>query len=283
MKNLTQFIICAYGTLVRLYPRAFRDEFEGEMMAVFSMLISEAVHENIVSLAVVSLRELRDLPLSLFREHSQNHKNKENLTMSKQSNPPVGWSLWLYWVLANTAGVVLVFAITGVVALVVKVVVGGGAEDSVLFFPVVGIGLGMMQWLALRQHLPRASWWVLASVAGWVAGFGVAAMVHLITTNSLGMTTNYEVVALVFALAVGTTLGFMQSLVLRKSFSRAGWWVIANIVGWLATILLVGKSLDKFVDLVSLSVVPPAVTGLALVWLMRLPLPHVQDAGPGNA
>ena len=284
MKNPIQLIIMrAYATLIRLYPQPFRNEFEAEMKTVFSVAVSEAVNDNIISLAAVCLRELWDLPLSLFREHSLNHKQKEDLTMSNRANLSVGWAFWLQWVLANIAGVVLVFAITGVLALIVKVVLGGGAEDKVPFFPVVGIGLGIMQWLALRQRLPRAGWWILASIAGWIAGFAMTGVVYLLTRSIVGEATNYEVVALIFALAIGASLGVTQWLVLRQSFSRTGWWVIANLVGWVVTFLAVGKSLDRFVDLVSLSVVPPAVTGLALVWLLRPPVPNVPGLGPSGA
>ncbi len=42
--------------------------------------------------------------------------------------------------------------------------VGGWALDGA----VLGLAVGLTQWLLLRQHLPRAGWWVLATAVGWV-------------------------------------------------------------------------------------------------------------------
>ena len=42
--------------------------------------------------------------------------------------------------------------------------VGGWALDGA----VLGLAVGLAQWLLLRRHLPRAGWWVLATAVGWV-------------------------------------------------------------------------------------------------------------------
>ena len=94
-------------------------------------------------------------------------------------------------------------------------------------------------------------------------------MLYLFTRSVPGRATNYEAVALLFALALGASLGVMQWLLLRKHFVQAGWWVLASIVAWIATLLVIGKSVDRLTDFVALAVVPPAITGLALTWLVR--------------
>ena len=56
--------------------------------------------------------------------------------------------------------------------------------DPTIYFDVVfflmGLSIGVAQWLLLRQRLPRAGWWIAANLAGW-------GLVALITTgNTIG-------------------------------------------------------------------------------------------------
>ena len=197
--------------------------------------------------------------------------------MSGQADSSIGWGLWLRWVLANVAGVVAVLAVTLVAALIAKAVLGGEAEDKVPFVPMLWLGLGIAQWLVLRRHVPQAGWWVLASAAGWLGGF---ALLYLFPKGVPGQATNYEAIALLFALALGASLGVMQWLVLRRHFAQAGWWVLASIVAWVATLLVIGKSVDRLTDFIALAVVPPAITGLALIWLVRRSFGRASNARP---
>jgi hypothetical protein len=36
-----------------------------------------------------------------------------------------------------------------------------------LMFLVMGLAIGISQWLLLRRRLARANWWIAASVLGW--------------------------------------------------------------------------------------------------------------------
>jgi len=171
--------------------------------------------------------------------------------------------------LASTLGVAAIFALTSAVAMFVGAIVGGGAEDKVPFVPFVGLSFGIMQWLVLRRHIPRAGWWVLASTAGWIAGFGVLAVVVKVVENVAPGVIEREVFAAAFFVAVGAALGVLQWLVLRRHAPQVGWWVLASIVGWTVLGLIVGKSLDRVADLVAIAAVPPAITGVVLAWLLR--------------
>ena len=42
----------------------------------------------------------------------------------------------------------------------------GGVAAAISYGAVIGV----LQWLVLQRHLPRAYWWVLASAAGWIVG-----------------------------------------------------------------------------------------------------------------
>ena len=60
MTTVIQLITRLCATLVRLYPRSFRAEFEEEMQVVFEDAVSDAAKRGGLLLAAACLRELRD-------------------------------------------------------------------------------------------------------------------------------------------------------------------------------------------------------------------------------
>ncbi len=87
-----QLIIRVYSTLVRLYPQCFRDEFEEETQAVFAVMVTEAAKHG-PTLATVCLRELRDLPGAVIREHRHERK-KRNMEAKLNTPPPFKLGSW---------------------------------------------------------------------------------------------------------------------------------------------------------------------------------------------
>ena len=79
-----------YAGLLRLYPRSFRAEFEGEMSAVFEQALVEAAKCGCGSVVVTCLRELRDWPPGALREHWFSFKRWKEATMNKaiETNGP---------------------------------------------------------------------------------------------------------------------------------------------------------------------------------------------------
>ncbi|MBZ0288875.1 MAG: hypothetical protein K8I30_14760 [Anaerolineae bacterium] len=67
MSDIRRLVIQCYGALLRLYPPQFRAEFADEMQAVFTQAAYEA--KGAASVLSFLFAELRDLPLSLVREH----------------------------------------------------------------------------------------------------------------------------------------------------------------------------------------------------------------------
>lgn len=60
---------CLYEMMVRLYPRDFRASFGDEMIAVFADAVVETAESGSGGLLALCLRELKDWPRSLLREH----------------------------------------------------------------------------------------------------------------------------------------------------------------------------------------------------------------------
>jgi len=187
----------------------------------------------------------------------------------------IGWIDWFLWVLLTTVGWFLGHIIAFILVQIIDEVVSGSSVLGIIlkhfmFGACLGSMVGLMQWLYLREHVSRAGWWVLASTAGLavvVGGFGFAEDSNW--TGADGMFEFAEVLDWDLALG-GAVTGILQWLVLRGQVSRAGWWVLASTVGW--GLSMVGN-LSEAPCLVG-GVVLGAVTGVALVWLLRQPVPE---------
>jgi hypothetical protein len=213
----------------------------------------------------------------------------------KVKGSQVGWGFWLQWLLASTVGWFVGFIISWLLAAIIlgednginvlKLILGyfmGGAA--------LGSVVGLMQWLVLRRQVSRAGWWVLASAAGFAVvgggGYGAADVVfdYLIGWGGVSSLTNILGRTVVVALG-GAVAGILQWLVLQSQVSRAGWWVLASTVGWglcmamaFSGLSLLESDIETFIPtlllLVGGGVVLGAVTGGALVWLLRQPVPE---------
>ncbi len=102
-------------------------------------------------------------------------------------------------------------------------------------------------------------WWVLASTVGFAVGLAVPEPVIEAMEEA------------VVGAVVGASAGIAQWLVLQWRVSRAGWWVLASIVG-LAVGFAVPEAVAVAVEEVGLAVGLSgygAITGGVLVWLLR--------------
>jgi hypothetical protein len=161
------------------------------------------------------------------------------------------WKLYGWWVLFSTigwaAGPILFF-----------LTAGRGADWISTALGLVGCGMvvGLAQWLVLRLEIPRAGWWILATVASIALGlavvwglFGLAAFLldpGELPTGDLSAriaTVTIAVAGLVMGLLLGAAAGLGQSKVLPWHISDVGWWVLASTVGGALDGALVGNVL----------------------------------------
>ena len=180
--------------------------------------------------------------------------------------------------------------------------------DEAVGLAVAGASLGVAQWLVLRRQLSRAAWWVLASIVGGAlyggAGRAVYGAVFGVVGVALGTAVGKPIGLIVFAAVFGASVGVAQWLYLRRKVSRAGWWVLATVVGSIAA-LAVGVSVGVVEGIggpvfravfravrggpvfgtvygamggAVFGVVFGAITGIALVWLSRGPAPQGGEA-----
>ena len=130
-----------------------------------------------------------------------------------------------------------------------------------------GLFVGIFQWLVLQGRLPYAWRWIVATSAGWIAGYLIA---FFLLPQELSF---FE------GMFIGLTTGIAQWIVLRRELHWAGWWIIFSVIGWTTGLtLLPGVMLT--------GTMAGTLTGLALETLLRNPklkMPHNQASSrPGR-
>ncbi len=84
-----KWLLRIYVLALHLYPPDFRDEFGGEMTAVFAKAVREAAEQGWLSLTAVCLREIRDWPGSVLQEclRARRRKMASNRFIEKKPLP----------------------------------------------------------------------------------------------------------------------------------------------------------------------------------------------------
>jgi hypothetical protein len=155
--------------------------------------------------------------------------------VSKQSGIFFDWGIWLQWIMVTTVGWILGMLFIHPFGLAAS-----------------GIAIGILQWIVLQQHITRGRRWILASIAGWVAGWVIALLI---------VPSDFRVLA---GIVLGVSVGAAQWLVLRREVYAAGWWIIISALAWATGIGLVPGVLTS-------GVMPGTMTGIALELLLRYP------------
>lgn len=205
----------------------------------------------------------------------------------------IGWGFGLPWVFFSAVGWPIGFMMGFLagfapIELIAHTPLGEGLASCVHAI-VLGAVVGILQWVVLRERVPGAGRWVWASTAGLAVAGGVGGAVVMAGANaklgeggSLAAVVGYTLVG---ALG-GAVTGMLQRPVLRRQVSRSGWWVLASTVGWGLGMAVFGigeyasgafgimEAAGVLFGWLVPGVVLGAVTGGALVWLLRQPVPE---------
>jgi len=182
------------------------------------------------------------------------------------------FGLWLGWTLATAVGMLLGFLLS------IPIVNLLDLQWARVIVPVLaGFLIGLSQWFALRSYLIDATDWVLAGGTSWAVGY----VLGLFLINSLS--SSFVGGFLAYAL-FGFIVAIVQWPVLRREIPNVWAWILANVIGWMLGFYLSQVALGLFFNdpainpVASTSVisgvsglVAGAVTGLALVWIVRQP------------
>jgi hypothetical protein len=214
----------------------------------------------------------------------------------------IGYTFLLQWSLATAVGAVvgriLSFSL-GMFGFLLGAAVGRMLSISLstfgflLGFPMafaiagfgVGAAVGMMQRIVLRQWVTHSQPWSAMSVLGGTLGGAIAGCIISFLPDNVSLYIGSPITGAL----VGTGLGTMQYLVLRKWVYDSQWWVLTNAIGWTISevalwfmVMSSGGSRALFkgvftgaADLKGLAIVllSGAIsgigTGIYLLWLLR--------------
>jgi hypothetical protein len=182
------------------------------------------------------------------------------------------FSLWLSWTLATALGMLAGYL--SVAPFVSSLDLG----IARVIVPIVsGIFLGLAQWLVLRPYISKSYDWILNHAVGWVVGYSLGLfVVQLLSKTPLGMLIGF--------ISFGVIVALFQYPALRREIPHLATWILANVIGWTLgaylSLLAAGVFFQNQVPttftsvLVSVGItglVAGAITGLALIWIVRQP------------
>jgi MFS family permease len=189
------------------------------------------------------------------------------------------FGLWLGWTLATAVGMLVGSLLS------IPLVNLLNLQVARVIVPVLtGFLIGLAQWTALRSYLVDGAGWVLAGGTSWAVGYALG----LFLVNSVASTGAGSFIAYVL---FGFIVAILQWPLLRREIPHVWMWILANILGWALGFYLSQVALNLLFDepsihpLASTSVlstvsglVAGAITGVALVLIVRLPEPVKRSA-----
>ena len=152
-----QFVHRLYGWLLLLFPKTYREEYSGELLAVFGLSIDDALEKGMLETADVILRELTGLPKAIIHEHlRERRKNKMNGKVSSRFDFPPGSRFEPLAVFLPFIGLYVLFLLIGVLhdymyslqigSSVVGTLTGLVFLGAILSLYVIGFRMGTPRW-----------------------------------------------------------------------------------------------------------------------------------------
>jgi hypothetical protein len=150
---------------------------------------------------------------------------------------------------------------------------------SFIFYPLIALVTGYLQYLWLRRYLPRMGWWLAATALGLLVGLFGSSLLSRISYGTLDVQSVWF--AILVTGFVGGSMGLAQWLVLRQRVHRAGWWIVANALGW-GVVGWGAATLSNEMVLPALGIIlVPGIATAAALWLLLDQWPGRRDGG-GN-
>jgi hypothetical protein len=168
----------------------------------------------------------------------------------------------LGWIVANLLGV----AAIGALSLIPFLTSIPGMLVSSL---IIGLPIGLAQWIALRRVAPISILWVLTISAGLLLGLVVS---PILAGVFWGFLDDESVLSLTAAYTtIGLLVGMAQWLFLRGHFTKSLVWLLSSAVGLgLGTGLVLVSNLihqSGIISIILVVLVYAIATGLVISWL----------------
>lgn len=123
----------------------------------------------------------------------------------------VGW-----WIVATIAGFMVGLGIGMPLADTGFMPTGAAlrvAYNTGMTGAIVGVVLGLFQWVVLRRFIPSAALWIVASALGWMVGMGLGAAISTWSTTIGSL--------LVSGLSCGVVTGIVMQYLMRQKVSSS--------------------------------------------------------------
>jgi len=180
--------------------------------------------------------------------------------------------LWLGWTLATAGGMLIGFLLS---IPLVNFLNLGFAQIIVPAF--AGTIIGFSQWIVLRRYVTANSQWVLADGISWAAGYILGLfLIQLLPSAFFTAVIGYFLFGIIVAL--------VQWPVLRREIPHILTWIVANAFAWAVGFWVsqavlplffqgqpIEPALSTTVIAVTSGLVAGAITGVALIWIVRRP------------
>jgi hypothetical protein len=180
--------------------------------------------------------------------------------------------LWLGWTLATAGGMLVGFLLT---LPLVNLLNLGVAQITV---PVLaGTVIGFAQWMVLRRYLTATSRWELADGISWAVGYILGLFLIQILPGTI-------FAAFIGYFLFGAIVALVQWPVLRREIPQILTWIVASALAWAAgywisqvvlSLFFTGDLIEPAVGTAVIAItsglVAGAITGLALIWIVRRP------------
>ncbi len=190
------------------------------------------------------------------------------------NNEKPRWFFYLEWIVLNALSVVIAWYIAWALISLIAMVIGDTiqvngrshiTEDFLFVYillPTIGLLTGILQYILLRRYLARISWWILATVLGWVLPFFLGS----ILTGLLAPNKSTFLIMLAMLL-IGATIALPQWWILRQQVRHASWWILAFGLGWWMIGVLNRVTSEPFAVLLAIALLPTLGTSIAC-WLL---------------
>lgn len=213
---------------------------------------------------------------------------------------------WFKWMFYYSAGELLAIAAAAIIGVFLFIDIPGTPLTPLTTLILLGIAgcveglvIGWIQWKSFSKvvlHLKGAPWittTTLSAMVGWllilppaIILISVVARFSLITSYSSFL---YTAVA---GIAFGAIMGVPQFFYLRKLYNKAGVWILANVLGWMGSFVIIytfisllknsGSFAYNFslilISCVLSGIVQGLVTGTALHYFMSAKQEHLRTA-----
>ena len=180
--------------------------------------------------------------------------------------------LWLGWTFVTAGGMLLGFLLS---IPLINLLNLGFAQ---IIVPVLtGAIIGFSQWIMLRRYVTASTHWILADGISWATGYILGLfLIQVLPSTVFAGFIGYFLFGVIVAL--------LQWPVLRREIPHILTWILASALAWAAGFWAsqavlplffhgpsIAPALSTSVIAVTSGLVAGAITGIALIWIVRKP------------